>query len=134
MASIGLPGTSGFVGEILILIGAFKISSLLAATTAIGIILAAAYGLWLYKRVIFGNLDKPHLLKIEDLNKREIIFFTPLVLSTIIIGVYPFPILDITSLSLENLLINYENAVNDQKISISDNFFNQLTLFGDYYG
>ena len=134
MASIGLPGTSGFVGEILILIGAFKVSSLLAVTTAIGIILAAAYGLWLYKRVIFGNLDKPHLLKIDDLSKREIVFFAPLVLSTIIIGVYPYPILDITSLSLENLLINYENAVSGQKISISDNFFNQLTWFSDYYG
>ena len=77
LASVGLPGTSGFVGEILVLVGAFKASTWVAALIATGMILGAAYMLYLYRRVIFGELTKEHLMKITDLNKREILSSRP---------------------------------------------------------
>ena len=94
MANVGLPGTSGFVGEFLTLIGAFKANSWVALLATTGVILSAAYALYLYRRVIFGALEKPSLADIADLTPREIAIFAPLVVLTIYYGVYPQPILD----------------------------------------
>ncbi len=89
MASIGLPGTSGFVGEFLVLIGAYKAASWLAFVAAFGVILGAAYMLWLYRKVIFGDLTKDNLKSILDLSPREIAIFTPLVALVFWMGIYP---------------------------------------------
>ena len=93
LASVGLPGTSGFVGEFLILVGVFQVSTWVAALAATGLVLGAAYMLWLYRRVIFGKLKKEDLKSILDLNPREIAIFVPLVILTLWMGIYPTPIL-----------------------------------------
>ena len=111
LASVGLPGTSGFVGEILVLVGAFKASTWVAALIATGMVLGAAYMLYLYRRVIFGELTKEHLMKITDLNKREILIFAPLVIIVIWMGVYPAPFLDAIDASVANLVKNYQGAL-----------------------
>jgi NADH-quinone oxidoreductase subunit M len=89
MASMGLPGTSGFVGEFLVLVGAFKISFWLALLSSLGMILGAAYMLYLYRRVIFGSLTKADLKSILDLSPREVAIFVPLILLTLWMGIYP---------------------------------------------
>ncbi|MDA0240567.1 MAG: NADH-quinone oxidoreductase subunit M, partial [Proteobacteria bacterium] len=91
LASVGLPGTSGFVGEFLVLLGAFQVSSWLAAFAATGVILGAAYMLYLYRRVVFGQLTKENLKTILDLKPREVIIFAPLVAIVIFMGIYPIP-------------------------------------------
>jgi NADH-quinone oxidoreductase subunit M len=103
MASVGLPGTSGFVGEMLVLVGAFQASQWAALFAATGLILGAAYMLWLYRRVCFGALTKPDLKKLTDLNAREIWIFAPLVILTIALGVYPKPVLDVLHPSVQKL-------------------------------
>src|SRR5262252_433782 len=94
LANVGLPGTSGFVGEFLSLNGTFKVNTWVATLAATGLILSACYALWLYRQVIFGVLDKPSLAHMLDLSAREIITFAPLVVLTIAFGVYPKPVLD----------------------------------------
>ena len=111
LASVGLPGTSGFVGEFLVLVGAFKANSWVAALAATGVILGAAYMLYLYRRVIFGKLTKEDLKSITDLSPREMAVFAPLVLVVIFMGVYPIPFLDAMHVSVENLIERYETAV-----------------------
>ena len=111
MASIGLPGTSGFIGEFLILIGAFKANTWVAALAASGLILGAAYMLYLYRRVIFGSLEKENLKSILDLNKRELTIFTPLVLVVLLMGIYPTIFLDVMHVSVENLIDRYKDAL-----------------------
>jgi len=111
MANVGLPGTSGFVGEFLTLLSAFKANTLVAALATTGVILSAAYALWLYRRVVFGELTKPALQKLADMNAREIAVLAPLVLLTILFGFYPAPILDVTAASVKQLVANYEAAV-----------------------
>jgi NADH-quinone oxidoreductase subunit M len=111
MANVGLPGTSGFVGEFLTLLGAFKANTLVAALATIGVILSAAYALWLYRRVVFGELTKPALQKLTDMTPREIAILVPLVLLTILFGFYPAPVLDITAASVKQLVTNSEAAV-----------------------
>ena len=111
LASVGLPGTSGFVGEILVLVGAFKANTWVAALIATGMVLGAAYMLYLYRRVIFGELTKEHLMKITDLNKREILIFAPLVIIVIWMGVYPAPFLEAIDSSVANLVKNYQGAL-----------------------
>jgi len=110
MANVGLPGTSGFVGEFLTLIGAFKVNSSVAALATLGVILSAAYALYLYRRVIFGALEKATLKDILDLSPREIAILAPLVLLTIFFGVYPASLLDVTAVSVKKLVANYELA------------------------
>jgi NADH-quinone oxidoreductase subunit M len=112
MANVGLPGTSGFVGEFLTLLGAFKANTLVAALATLGVILSAAYALWLYRRVIFGELTKPALQKLADMTPREIAILAPLVVLTILFGFYPAPVLDVTAASVKQLVTNYEAAVN----------------------
>ena len=104
LASVGLPGTSGFVGEFLVLLGAFQINSWIAALTATGTILGVAYMLYLYRRVIFGALTKDALRAITDLTPREIAFFTPLALVVLWLGVYPSPVLNAVHVSAEHIV------------------------------
>jgi NADH-quinone oxidoreductase subunit M len=111
MANVGLPGTSGFIGEFLTLIGTFKVSTEVATLATIGVILSAAYALWLYRKVIFGRLEKPSLAGILDLNGREIAAFTPLVALTILLGVYPKPVLDMSQAAVATLVENYHHAL-----------------------
>lgn len=111
MANVGLPGTSGFVGEFLTMIGAFERSTLVAFLAATGIILSAAYALWLYRRVAFGPLEKESLKALPDLNLREKFVLVPLVVLTILFGVWPTPVLDITAASVDNLLQHYHSAL-----------------------
>lgn len=111
MANVGLPGTSGFVGEFLTLIGTFKVSSWTALVATSGVILSACYALWLYRRVIFGVLEKPNLKSITDMNYREMSYLIPLIVLTILFGVYPKPILDVMSVSVDKLIIDYNQAL-----------------------
>jgi NADH-quinone oxidoreductase subunit M len=115
MANVGLPGTSGFVGEFLTLLGIFQVNTWIALFATSGVILSAAYGLWLYRRVVFGALDKERLKSILDLNKREKIIIYPLVALVIFYGVYPMPIFDATSASVDALIQNYNAALEAAK-------------------
>jgi len=111
LANIGLPGTSGFVGEFLTLIGAFQANSWVGLLATTGVILSAAYALYLYRRVIFGVLDKPSLMKIEDLSGREIACLAPLLLLTIYYGVHPQPIIDASAASIDALVTGFNHAI-----------------------
>ena len=111
LGALGLPGTSGFVGEILILIGAFQKSFLVAVLASIGIVLGAAYMLWLYKRVVFGKLEKSQLKELKDLNFSEGAILFSLVGLVLFFGVYPNLILDTVHTSVEELIKNYEQAI-----------------------
>jgi len=108
LAALGLPGTSGFVGEILILIGAFQKNILVAILASLGVIFAAAYMLWLYKRVIFGKINNNELKKIYDLNKTEIFILSSLAFLTLFFGFYPEPLLRTIDISVSELIRNYE--------------------------
>ncbi|HEV2623644.1 MAG TPA: NADH-quinone oxidoreductase subunit M [Xanthobacteraceae bacterium] len=111
LANVGLPGTSGFVGEFLSLIGTFRVNTWVATLATIGTILSAAYALWLYRKIIFDKLEKPSLFNIKDIGWREIAIMAPLVILTIVFGVYPKPVLDISSASVAQLIDNYQHAV-----------------------
>jgi len=115
LANVGLPGTSGFIGEFLTLIGTFRVNSWVATLATIGTILSAAYALWLYRKVIFGALTKPSLAAIKDLDYREIIALAPLVALTILFGIYPKPVLDMSAASVAQLLDNYNHALGAAK-------------------
>ena len=114
LAAVGLPGTSGFVGEFLILMGVFKKSFLVATIASLGVILAVAYMLWLYKRVIFGELINKDLVKMLDLNKSEIFILTCLAIPTLFFGFYPEPLLNTIDASISNLVDTY-----NYKLSLS---------------
>ena len=111
MANVGLPGTSGFVGEFLSLIGTFKTNIPVATLATLGVILSACYALWLYRKAIFGVLDKPALAGIMDIDAREILVLAPLVALTIFFGIYPKPVLDMSAATVAQLLENYNQAV-----------------------
>ncbi len=111
LANVGLPGTSGFVGEFLTLLAAFRFNTWLAIVGTTGVVLSAAYALWLYRRVMFGALEKASLQTIADLNTREIAFMVPLVLVTIFFGVYPKPIFDVTRASAAHLVELHNRGV-----------------------
>jgi NADH-quinone oxidoreductase subunit M len=111
LANVGLPGTSGFVGEFLTLIGTFRINTWVATLATLGTILSAAYALWLYRKVIFGKLEKSSLFDIRDIGSREIAVLAPLVILTIVFGIYPKPVLDISSASVVQLIDNYQHAL-----------------------
>jgi NADH-quinone oxidoreductase subunit M len=115
LANIGLPGTSGFIGEFLSLIGTFNVNSSVALFAATGTILSAAYALYLYRRVIFGVLEKPSLAAIGDLSWREAAVFAPLVLFIIFFGVRPAPVLDGTAAAIEVLIKDYGTALGAAK-------------------
>jgi len=111
MANVGLPGTSGFVGEFMTLIGTFKVSIPTATFATTGVILSAAYALWLYRKVVFGTLTKPSLATIKDMTFREGLIMMPLVALTLLFGFYPKPVLDMSATSVQQLVNNYNTAV-----------------------
>jgi len=111
MANVGLPGTSGFVGEFLTLVGVFQVNTWVALVATSGVIFSAAYALWLYRRVVLGDLIKESLKSITDMTRRERAIFAPLVVMTILLGVYPALILDITGPSVAALVSNYDTAL-----------------------
>ena len=113
MANVGLPGTSGFVGEFLTLMGIFQVNTWVAAVATSGVILSAAYALWLYRRVVMGDLIKESLKAITDMTRRERAIFAPLVFMTLLLGVYPSLITDIIGPSVEALIQNYETALGE---------------------
>jgi NADH-quinone oxidoreductase subunit M len=115
LANVGLPGTSGFIGEFLTLIGTFRMNTWVATLATFGVILSAAYALWLYRKVIFGVLDKPSLAAIRDLGPREIAILAPLVIGTLWFGIYPKPVLDMSAASVTALIDNYHHALSDTK-------------------
>jgi NADH-quinone oxidoreductase subunit M len=120
MASVGLPATSGFVGEFLVLMGAFEVSTWLAAFAATGVILGAAYMLYVYRRIIFGVLDKESLKNIMDLTPREIAVFAPLVILVFWMGIYPASFLDMMAVSVDNLIANYKVALLDSGVTVAN--------------
>ena len=107
LGALGLPGTSGFIGEFLILVGVFKVSIVVAILASTGIILAAAYMLWLYRRVVFGKINS-ELKNIKDLNKIELYILTSLAVLIIFFGFYPEPLFNTVDVSINNLIQNYE--------------------------
>jgi len=111
MANVGLPGTSGFIGEFMTLIGTFKISIPTTVFATTGVILSACYALWLYRKVVFGALVKPSLMSIKDLTLRECVTLFPLLALSIFFGVYPKPVLDMSAASVQQLVNNYTTAV-----------------------
>jgi NADH-quinone oxidoreductase subunit M len=120
MASVGLPATSGFVGEFLVLMGAYKVSTWLAAFAATGVILGAAYMLYVYRRIIFGVLEKESLKDINDLSTREIVIFAPLVILVFWMGIYPASFLDVMAVSVDNLIANYKVALLDSGVTVAN--------------
>ncbi|ULK98244.1 NADH-quinone oxidoreductase subunit M [Bradyrhizobium sp. I71] len=115
MANVGLPGTSGFVGEFMTLLGTFKVSIPTAFFASFGVILSAAYALWLYRKVVFGALAKPSLASMKDLTLRECVILFPMIALTILFGVYPKPVLDMSAASVQQLVNNYNTAVTAMK-------------------
>jgi len=111
MANVGLPGTSGFVGEFLTLVGIFQTNTWVAAVATSGVIFSAAYALWLYRRVVFGDLIKESLKAITDMTTREKAIFAPLIVMTLLLGVYPSLITDIIGPSTTALISNYDAAL-----------------------
>ena len=111
MANVGLPGTSGFVGEFLTLVGIFQVNTWVAAVATSGVILSASYGLWLYRRVVFGDLIKESLKSISDMSSRERAIFAPLVAMTLLLGVYPSLVTDIIGPSVTALVTDYHAAI-----------------------
>jgi NADH-quinone oxidoreductase subunit M len=111
LASVGLPGTSGFIGEFLVMVGVFKTSTWVAFLITTGIILGAAYMLWLYRRVIFGKLEKDDVKAMLDLSPREVAIFLPLILIVLWMGIYPASFTAITGPTIDQLISNYEVAV-----------------------
>jgi len=111
LANVALPGTSGFIGEFLTLIGTFRINTAVATFATLGTILSAAYALWLYRRVIFGVLDKPALALIRDLDYREIITLGPLAALAILLGIFPQPVIDLSAASVAQLIDGYSHAL-----------------------
>jgi NADH-quinone oxidoreductase subunit M len=111
MANVGLPGTSGFIGEFLTLAGIFQVNTWVAVVATSGVILSAAYALWLYRRVVFGDLIKESLRSITDMTAREKAIFAPLIAMTLLLGVYPSLVTDITGPSVANLVTEYQAAL-----------------------
>ncbi|MFN7596247.1 MAG: NADH-quinone oxidoreductase subunit M [Cereibacter sp.] len=111
MANVGLPGTSGFIGEFLTLAGIFQVNTWVAAVATSGVILSAAYALWLYRRVVFGDLIKESLRSITDMSAREKAIFAPLIAMTLLLGIYPSLVTDITGPSVASLVTGYQAAL-----------------------
>ena len=116
MANVGLPGTSGFVGEFLTLVGIFQVNTWVALFATSGVILSAAYALWLYRRVVMGDLIKEALKSLKDMSFREKTVFAPLIFFTLLLGVYPALVLDIIGPSVESLVISYHEEIDASKL------------------
>ena len=129
MASVGLPGTGGFVGEFLILVGTYKYSALLALLLASGMVLGAAYMLYLYRRVIFGEATRDELKNLLDLSKREIAIFAPLIFLTLWLGIYPSSFIDPIMPSVNALVANYQAAINQESTASAQAALTQTLSF-----
>jgi NADH-quinone oxidoreductase subunit M len=121
MGNVGLPGTSGFVGEFLTLAGVFQVSTWVAFGAAFGVILSAGYALWLYRRVVFGDLIKGSLKAIQDMSGRERLLFAPLVAATIFLGVYPAAVLDVIGPSVAALVDQHQSALAAAAVELAAN-------------
>ena len=117
MANVGLPGTSGFIGEFLTLVGIFQVNTWVALVATSGVILSAAYALWLYRRVMMGDLIKESLRAITDLTRQEKLIFAPLIIMTILLGIYPALVLDLTGPSVQALVENFHAATAEAGLS-----------------
>jgi NADH-quinone oxidoreductase subunit M len=117
LAGLGLPGTSGFLGEFLVLTGAFQKSYLVSMLATFGVVLGAAYMLWLVKRVIFGNTNNPKIKDLKDINNLEVLMLTTLAFFVILFGFYPFPLMDTISISVDNLINNYHIAIQNSEMN-----------------
>ena len=117
LAGLGLPGTSGFLGEFLVLTGTFQRNYLVAMLATFGVILGAAYMLWLTKRVIFGTTKNDQIKNLKDINKLETLMLTVLALLVILFGFYPFPLMETLNVSVDNLINNYEIAINKNSLN-----------------
>jgi NADH-quinone oxidoreductase subunit M len=120
LAALGLPGTSGFVGEFLVLVGVFQINIVVAVLASLGVILAAAYMLWLYRRVVFGRIASSEIKEMTDLNKTEMYIFASLVFLTLFFGVYPEPLFSTIDISVNNLIDKYQTDINFHLTQISN--------------
>ncbi|MEO8560149.1 MAG: proton-conducting transporter membrane subunit, partial [Rhodospirillales bacterium] len=118
LSTLALPGLSGFVGEMLVLVGTFAVNTWVAVLASTGLFLGAAYSLYLYRKLIFGELTKPELKSIVDLEWREVAIFVPLIAVTIWMGVYPSSFLDVIAPSVEKLVSNYQAAVGATKAAM----------------
>ena len=110
MANAGLPGTSGFVGEFMVIMGAVKVNFWYAFLAATTLIFGAAYTLWMYKRVIFGAVASPAVERLQDISRREFVLLAILALAVIWLGVYPFPLTDVMHVTVDNLLEHVGNS------------------------
>jgi NADH-quinone oxidoreductase subunit M len=111
MANVGLPGTSGFVGEFLVLAGTFQVNTWVAAVATSGVILSASYALWLYRRVALGALVREGLMTIQDMSRRERVIFAPLIVMTLLLGIYPAAVTDVIGPSVAQLIADYQASV-----------------------
>ena len=118
LAGLGLPGTSGFVGEFLVLVGAFKINYLVSFFAATGVVLSACYSLWLYRRVVFGEVSNDNVKSLKDINKHELATLLPLVFLAIILGIFPNIILDTISVSVDNIVTVYNSKISTFQATI----------------
>ena len=116
LASVGLPGTSGFVGEMLVLVGAWEASHWVAIFAATGLILGACYMLWLYRRVVFGRAEKPEVLEMAGLDRREVMIFVPLTILVLWFGVYPSTLLDVIAYSVSDILAQLAPELSAQTV------------------
>ena len=121
LANVGMPGTSGFVGEFLTILGAFISNTWVAIFATLGVILSAAYALWLYRRVVYGALEKESLRTILDLNGREKLMLYPLAALVLLFGFYPAPVFDVTQVTVDALIENYQNALEAAKTVAASN-------------
>jgi NADH-quinone oxidoreductase subunit M len=110
LASVGLPGTSGFVGEFLVLLGAYQVNTIVTFLAATGVVLGAAYMLYLYKRVVFGEIKHDDVRKMTDINIREIIIFAPLIALVLWMGIYPSSFINPMAPALEKVITRYHEA------------------------
>jgi NADH-quinone oxidoreductase subunit M len=120
LGSVGLPGTSGFVGEFLVLLGAFKANTLVALFATTGVVLGAAYMLVLYRRVVFGPQDNDDAAAMPDLDKRELLIFLPFVLLVLWLGVAPGYVMERVAPSAQKLLTNYEMQLKKAETAVSE--------------
>ena len=120
LAALGLPGTTGFLGEFLILTGTFQKNYLVAMLATFGVVLGAAYMLWLTKRVIFGKTSNTEIKNLKDINKLEITMLISLAFFVIFFGFYPMPLIETLNVSVDNMLNNYEQSINNFRLVKND--------------
>jgi NADH-quinone oxidoreductase subunit M len=118
LASIGLPGTSGFVGEFLVLLGTYQVNATVTTFASLGMVLGAAYALWLYRRVMFGTLLNPKLKLISDLDWKECLVFVPLIFTILLLGIYPLPLLNLTGTSVLHVIDQYKSALAPEELEV----------------